>query len=142
MARRRKNEKRQKSIRYFDYSLLFLIIFLLCFGLIMLYSTSSYYGSTRFNDAAYYVKRQMYASALGIVAMLFISRIPYKFWMQLSTLAYFVALVFLSEQVQRDSRDGSGSDRSSSSHLRSQKLRLSFSLRRSSIKRLNALGKL
>ncbi len=56
MARRRKNEKRQKSIRYFDYSLLFLIIFLLCFGLIMLYSTSSYYGSTRFNDAAYYVK--------------------------------------------------------------------------------------
>lgn len=90
MARRRKNEKRQKSIRYFDYSLLFLIIFLLCFGLIMLYSTSSYYGSTRFNDAAYYVKRQMYASALGIVAMLFISRIPYKFWMQLSTLAYFV----------------------------------------------------
>ena len=146
MARRRKNEKRQKSIRYFDYSLLFLIIFLLCFGLIMLYSTSSYYGSTRFNDAAYYVKRQMYASALGIVAMLFISRIPYKFWMQLSTLAYFVALVLctavMSEQVQRDSRDGSGSDRSSSSHLRSQKLRLSFSLRRSSIKRLNALGKL
>ena len=121
MARRRKNEKRQKSIRYFDYSLLFLIIFLLCFGLIMLYSTSSYYGSTRFNDAAYYVKRQMYASALGIVAMLFISRIPYKFWMQLSTLAYFVALVLC--------RDGSGSDRSSSSHLRSQKLRLSFSLR-------------
>ena len=143
MARRRKNEKRQKSIRYFDYSLLFLIIFLLCFGLIMLYSTSSYYGSTRFNDAAYYVKRQMYASALGIVAMLFISRIPYKFWMQLSTLAYFVALVLCTaEQVQRDSRDGSGSDRSSSSHLRSQKLRLSFSLRRSSIKRLNALGKL
>ena len=31
MARRRKNEKRQKSIRYFDYSLLFLIIFLLCY---------------------------------------------------------------------------------------------------------------
>ena len=147
MARRRKNEKRQKSIRYFDYSLLFLIIFLLCFGLIMLYSTSSYYGSTRFNDAAYYVKRQMYASALGIVAMLFISRIPYKFWMQLSTLAYFVALVLCTAvifvgTVQRDSRDGSGSDRSSSSHLRSQKLRLSFSLRRSSIKRLNALGKL
>ena len=99
MARRRKNEKRQKSIRYFDYSLLFLIIFLLCFGLIMLYSTSSYYGSTRFNDAAYYVKRQMYASALGIVAMLFISRIPYKFWMQLSTLAYFVALVLCTAVI-------------------------------------------
>ena len=139
MARRRKNEKRQKSIRYFDYSLLFLIIFLLCFGLIMLYSTSSYYGSTRFNDAAYYVKRQMYASALGIVAMLFISRIPYKFWMQLSTLAYFVALVLCTAVIFVGT---SAKGQSSSSHLRSQKLRLSFSLRRSSIKRLNALGKL
>ena len=98
MARRRENEKKQKAIRYFDYSLLFLIIFLLCFGLIMLYSTSSYYGSTRFNDAAYYVKRQMYASALGIAAMLFISKIPYKFWMQVSTLAYFVALTRSEER--------------------------------------------
>lgn len=128
MARRRKNEKRQKSIRYFDYSLLFLIIFLLCFGLIMLYSTSSYYGSTRFNDAAYYVKRQMYASALGIVAMLFISRIPYKFWMQLSTLAYFVGAgtlysgYFCRNKCKGTVEMGSGSDRSGSSHLRSQKI--------------------
>ena len=99
MARRRENEKKQKSIRNFDYSLLFLIIFLLCFGLIMLYSTSSYYGSTRFGDAAYYVKRQMYASTLGIVAMLFISRIPYKFWMQVSTLAYFVALTLCTAVI-------------------------------------------
>ena len=48
MARRQEKEKKQKPIRYFDYSLLFLIIFLLCFGLVMLYSASSYYGSTRF----------------------------------------------------------------------------------------------
>ena len=41
----------------------------------------------------------MYASALGIVAMLFISRIPYKFWMQLSTLAYFVALVLCTAVI-------------------------------------------
>ena len=35
MARRQEKEKKQKPIRYFDYSLLFLIIFLLCFGLVM-----------------------------------------------------------------------------------------------------------
>lgn len=33
-----------KPTRYFDYSLLFIIIFLVCFGLVMLYSTSSYDG--------------------------------------------------------------------------------------------------
>ncbi|MDD6306286.1 MAG: putative peptidoglycan glycosyltransferase FtsW [Clostridiales bacterium] len=92
MAKKPEREKKEKTIRYFDYSLLFLIIFLLCFGLIMLYSTSSYYGSTRFDDAAYYVRRQMYASALGLAAMIVVSRIPYRIWMQFSTLAYLGAL--------------------------------------------------
>lgn len=85
-------EKKQKPIRYFDYSLLFLIIFLLCFGLVMLYSTSSYYGSTRFGDAAYYLKRQLFATSLGVAAMIIVSRIPYRFWMNLSGLAYLLAL--------------------------------------------------
>lgn len=84
--------KKPKPIRYFDYSLLFLIIFLICFGLIMLYSTSSYYGSTRYSDAAFYVKKQLFATALGLVAMAIVARIPYQFWMKCSTLAYIVAL--------------------------------------------------
>lgn len=88
----RNQEKKQKPIKYFDYSLLFLIIFLLCFGLVMLYSTSSYYGSTRFGDAAYYLKKQLFATSLGVVAMIVVSRIPYQFWMRLSSLAYLVAL--------------------------------------------------
>lgn len=99
MAKSREREKkpqkageRQKPLRYFDYSLLFLIIFLLCFGLIMLYSTSSYYGSTRFGNAAYYVRKQLFATSLGIAAMIVIAQIPYQFWMRLSTLAYLLAL--------------------------------------------------
>lgn len=36
-----------KPTRYFDYSLLFIIIFLVCFGLVMLYSTSSYDGQLK-----------------------------------------------------------------------------------------------
>lgn len=103
-------EKKQKPIRFFDYSLLFLIIFLLCFGLIMLYSTSSYYGSTRYDDAAHYVKRQFYASVLGLAAMIVVSRIPYQIWMKFSTLAYFTALglctavIFVGKEVKGQSR--------------------------------------
>lgn len=103
-------EKKQKPIKYFDYSLLFLIIFLLCFGLVMLYSTSSYYGSTRFGDAAYYLKKQLFATSLGVVAMIIVSRIPYQFWMKLSTLAYLVALIlctaviFLGREAKGQSR--------------------------------------
>lgn len=112
MAKSQNKEKREKPIRYFDYSLLFLIIFLLCFGLIMLYSTSSYYGSTRFGDAAYYLKKQLFAISLGLVAMLIVSKIPYRFWMKLSGLAIwrhwaFVRRLFLSVPWQRDRRGGS-----------------------------------
>lgn len=92
MATSQKKVKKEKPIRYFDYSLLFLIIFLLCFGLVMLYSTSSYYGSTRFGDTAFYLKKQLFATSLGVAAMLVISKIPYRFWMNLSGLAYLLAL--------------------------------------------------
>ena len=66
MAGRQQTERKKKPIKYFDYSLLFLIIFLLCFGLVMLYSTSSYAGANKFGDAAYYVKKQLFATGLGI----------------------------------------------------------------------------
>lgn len=110
MAKKPQKRKREKTIRYFDYSLLFLIIFLLCFGLIMLYSTSSYYGSTRFDDAAYYLRRQTYASLLGLAAMIVVSRIPYQIWMRFSSLAYLGALglctmvIFVGTEAKGQSR--------------------------------------
>ena len=47
----KKRERSSKPTRYFDYSLLFIIIFLVCFGLVMLYSTSSYDGQLKFDDS-------------------------------------------------------------------------------------------
>ena len=36
---------KKKTERYFDYSLMFIVVFLVCFGLVMVYSTTSYsYG--------------------------------------------------------------------------------------------------
>jgi cell division protein FtsW len=101
---------KQKPIRYYDYSLLFLIIFLLVFGLIMLYSTSSYYGSTRFGDSAYYLKKQLFATSLGLIAMFVVSCIPYRFWMKLSTLAYILAfglcvlVIFVGHEAKGQAR--------------------------------------
>ena len=44
MAIRRKvlREGTRKKIEYFDYNLLAVLIFIICFGLIMLYSASAY----------------------------------------------------------------------------------------------------
>ena len=110
MARQREKQKKQKPLRYYDYSLLFLIIFLLCFGLVMLYSTSSYYGFTRFNDSAYYLKKQLFATTLGIVGMFILSMIPYQFWMKFASLAYIVAfglcvaVIFIGREAKGQSR--------------------------------------
>lgn len=110
-GKRSADGKEKKPIKYFDYSLLFLIIFLLCFGLVMLYSTSSYAGSNKFGDASYFVKKQLFATGLGIVGMYIVSKIPYRFWMKVSSMAYLAAIVLctaviLLVQRQTVRRDG------------------------------------
>ena len=63
-----------------DYSIVFLVIFLVGFGLVMVYSTSSYRGSLYMNDAAYWLKRQAVFAVIGVVAMFLVARIDYHFW--------------------------------------------------------------
>ena len=52
-------KKKRSGIVYFDYSLLAILICLVCFGLVMLYSTSSYSAMMKQNgDSLFYFKRQ------------------------------------------------------------------------------------
>ena len=67
-----------------DYSLLFIVLVLLSFGLVLLYSTSSYIGAVEQNDSAYYLKRQLVFTVLGLGLMALISIIPYRWWRYLS----------------------------------------------------------
>lgn len=58
---------RKKSVkRYFDYSLLFVTIFIAGFGLIMIYSTSSYTAQMKFGNAQYYFKKQLMFMLAGV----------------------------------------------------------------------------
>ena len=79
--RRRKVKKKEKNqIQYFDYGLLIIVIMLLAFGLVMLYSTSAYNATLRFEDPTHYVKRQIAAMLLGFVAMTFFIKVDYRVW--------------------------------------------------------------
>ena len=75
-----------------DYSLLFIVLFLLSFGLVMLYSTSSYEAAAEYGDSAYYLKRQMVFTIFGLLLMAGVSLIPYTFWKKVSVLAYLVSI--------------------------------------------------
>lgn len=75
----RKKQRKQEKVVFYDYGLLFIILFLVGFGLIMIYSTS-YYSATihRNGDSMYYLKRQGLLAGVGIVVMLLISKMDYR----------------------------------------------------------------
>ena len=98
--KRVETRRRKKQAEYFfDYTLLFIVLFLLGFGLIMVYSTSSYEASMSASlnyDEAYYLKHQAAATALGLVAMMVVSRIPYHFWEIFALPGYLVSAVLIA----------------------------------------------
>lgn len=87
---------KNKQIRYFDYSLLAVLIFLVCFGLVMLYSTSSYSAQEKFGDSMYYFKRQIMISAASFLGMFWVSKIPYHWYARIAKFSYWVAMVLMA----------------------------------------------
>ena len=83
----------ERSIKKLDDTLLIIVLFLVCFGLVTLYSTSAYNGLVKFGDAAYYFKKQFFATALGVAAMYLISRMDYHIFMKLAIPGYVASLL-------------------------------------------------
>lgn len=77
----KKKRKMNKSVRqffqYYDYNLLVSVILLICFGLIMLYSSSAYSAQIKFGDDMNYFTKQAAISALCLIAVIIGSQIDY-----------------------------------------------------------------
>lgn len=82
---------------YYDYNLLAAVILLVCFGLIMLYSTSAYEAQLKFDgDDMYFFRRQAIISAGAIVFAIIISRWDYHALIPVSGLAFVVSLILMA----------------------------------------------
>lgn len=68
-----------KVHRAYDFSLLFLTFFLVCFGLVMIYSTSSYNATKYYGTATYFLKKQMIFAVFGMFVMIAVSKIDYRY---------------------------------------------------------------
>lgn len=88
-------KKRKEKLKYFDYNLLVVIIFLTCFGLVMLYSTSAYIAQVEKNDSFFYFNKQAAISAGSFILMLLISRCDYHLWEKLAVFGYIVGTLAL-----------------------------------------------
>ena len=94
--KREVKKRKEKPISYFDYNLLFLVVFLVCFGLVMLYSSSSYIcaNSSKYGyDGAYYLKLQLRNYIIGAFGMIFFIAVPYKTWKRFGLAAYIVSFI-------------------------------------------------
>ena len=87
--------KNQES--FSDYTLLFIVLFLLAFGLVMLYSTSAYDANLTYNDSTYLFRKQIFSTLAGLVVLFVVSHLPYHIWERFAVLGYgvSVALVLL-----------------------------------------------
>ena len=103
MAERKKKKKNTRSVKstdqYFDYSMLAVLIFLICFGLVMLFSTSSYSALLKQGDSMYYFKRQIIFCTAGFIIMMVVSTIDYHYYIKLSKPLYWFS-VFLMALVK------------------------------------------
>ena len=73
--------------------LLCLVILLVLFGLVFLYSTSAYNGRVKFHDAGYYFKKQVFATSLGLMGMYLVSCMDYHLLVKLAPFFYLISLL-------------------------------------------------
>lgn len=110
-------KKRKKFFNsYFDYTLLFVTIFLVIFGLVMVYSSSSFMAQRNYDDPMKYFNGQLRAAILGFVAIILVSRIDYRFytkkvlkltlieWLYILCIVLQTAVLFIGSESHGKSR--------------------------------------
>lgn len=114
----KKQEKKEERVtvgeksreKGFDKILLCLIVILVIVGLVFLYSTSAYNGRVKFHDSAYYFKKQLFATSLGLMGMYLVSCMDYHLLVRFAPFFYLVSL-FLSLAVLLFGDEYNGSKR-------------------------------
>lgn len=97
MAKRRVRRKRPNNrVYYYDYTLVAVLLFLIGFGLIMLYSSSSYEALHKFGDSMYFLKRQALFSVAGLFVMVFVSQVSYYVYAKFSGYLFGIALFLMA----------------------------------------------
>ena len=94
---RRNNRNRKKRKQYgfyFDYTLLFVLVFIVGFGLTMIYSTSSYTAQIEEGDPEFYFRKQLIFTIIGFALMIVETKIlDYHYLKKLAVVIYIGGLL-------------------------------------------------
>jgi len=83
------------SKKPFDFGIFIVILILLVFGILMVFSASSPAALNEKGNSYYYLTRQLAWAVIGLICMLVVSKIDYRFWGKLSGILYFVSIALL-----------------------------------------------
>ena len=98
MAKKKKKRRVLSYLFSYDMNLIVAVLFLIVFGLVMIYSASYYTAgmSDAFNhDPTFLLMSQLKYSILGIVVMLFVANVDYHFWKHFAMLGFLASIVLI-----------------------------------------------
>lgn len=103
---RKKRSKIHPSLKFqFDYWLLLIVAGLLVIGMLMVYSTTFFYGLHFRDNATYFIERQLTAMIIGLAAMILIMQFDYHTLRRVSvpflglTLLGLLVILFSGEAI-------------------------------------------
>lgn len=97
-------KKKEKSFSSFlnnpiDFTLVITILLLLGIGLVMVLSASSPSALSKYGNSYTYFSKQLIFAILGIIAMLFISKIDYRFYQKFYKHAWWISILLLAAVI-------------------------------------------
>ena len=91
-----------------DRPMLVIILLLICFGSIMVFSASYAYALSKTGDSYFFIKRQLAFSAIGIALMFGISFLDYRFIRKITPLYFGGAVLLLLAVLVLGVAEGEG----------------------------------
>lgn len=73
-------KKKEKAHKPFDVYLLFVTLFLVFIGIVMVYSSSAVFARENYNDGYYFLKRELFYVGVGLVLMFVAKMVPYRLY--------------------------------------------------------------
>ncbi len=78
-----------------DGWLLMVVLALLCIGIVMVYSASSFIAAHYYADASYFLQRELLWAVLGVIAMVVTMQVDYRLWRRFSLIGMLIILPLL-----------------------------------------------
>lgn len=104
-SKRKLKNKQHDKAGGVDTTLVFTILFLIVFGIIMIYSSSYYASYEKYGNHIEFLKKQALWCGIGVLSMYLVSQIPYKFitryWLLIygTSIICLILVLFIGEEI-------------------------------------------